>query len=211
MRADILELVEQLAAGRRALDIACSPDIDAKLLHYLGLLQKWNRVYNLTAVHDPREMVTRHLLDSLAIASYMVGRVVDVGTGAGLPGIPLALVLPQLQFVLVDSNAKKTRFVVQAVTELGLDNVDVVCERVEEFKPSQAFDTLVVRAFAPIADVLAVSSHLCANHGRILIMKGKNPKQELASVPAHYKVMDVHAVRVPGLNAKRHLVVIIRQ
>ncbi|TDJ70289.1 MAG: 16S rRNA (guanine(527)-N(7))-methyltransferase RsmG [Proteobacteria bacterium] len=206
-----MELAEQLAAGRRVLGIACSPDIDAKLLHYLRLLQKWNRVYNLTAVHDPREMITRHLLDSLAITSYMVGRVVDVGTGAGLPGIPLALVLPQLQFVLVDSNAKKTRFVVQAVTELGLDNVDVVCQRVEEFKPSQAFDTLVVRAFAPITDALAVSSHLCANHGRILIMKGKNPEQELASVPAHYKVMNVHAVRVPGLNAKRHLVVITRQ
>ena len=206
-----MELAQQLADGRRALDIACSPDIDAKLLLYLRLLQKWNRVYNLTAVHDLREMVTRHLLDSLAITSYMVGRVVDVGTGAGLPGIPLALVLPQLRFVLVDSNAKKTRFVVQAVTELGLDNVDVVCERAEEFTPLQAFDTLVVRAFAPIADALAVTSHLCANHGRILIMKGKNPEQELASVPAHYKVMNVHAVRVPGLNAKRHLVVITRQ
>jgi 16S rRNA (guanine527-N7)-methyltransferase len=156
-------------------------------------------------------MVTRHLLDSLAITSHVVGRVVDVGTGAGLPGIPLALVLPQLQFVLVDSNAKKTRFVVQAVTELGLQNVDVVCERVEEFKPSHAFDTVVVRAFAPIADMLAVSSHLCVNHGRILIMKGKNPKQELASVPAHYKVLGAHTIRVPGLNAKRHVVVITRR
>ena len=206
-----MELAEQLATGRRALDIVCSPDTDGKLLHYLRLLQKWNRVYNLTAVHDPREMVTRHLLDSLAITSHMVGRVVDVGTGAGLPGIPLALVLPQLRFVLVDSNAKKTRFVIQAVTELGLENVDVVCERVEEFEPPQVFDTLVVRAFAPIANVLAVSSHLCANDGRILIMKGKNPKQELASVPAHYKIVDVHAIRVPGLNAKRHVVVITRQ
>lgn len=206
-----MDLAEQLADGRRALNIACSSDIDAKLLHYLRLLQKWNRVYNLTAVHDPREMVTRHLLDSLAMTSHMVGRVVDVGTGAGLPGIPLALVLPQLHFVLVDSNAKKTRFVVQAVSELGLSNVDVVCERVEALKPLQAFDTLIARAFAPIADVLAVSSHLCAEHGRILIMKGKNPEHEFTSVPAHYKVMDVRAVRVPGLNAKRHLVVIARQ
>ena len=206
-----MELAEQLAAGRRALRIADSPDLDIKLLCYMQLLRKWNRVYNLTAVHDPQEMVIRHLLDSLAIAHHIVGRVVDVGTGAGLPGIPLALVLPQLQFVLVDSNAKKTRFVVQAVTELGLDNVEVVCARAEEFKPSQAFDTLVVRAFAPIADVLAISNHLCATQGRILIMKGKHPEQELAAVPAHYKVMDVHAVRVPGLNAKRHLVVITRQ
>ncbi len=206
-----MELAQQLANGQRALKIAGSPEIDAKLLHYLRLLQKWNRVYNLTAVHAPQEMVTRHLLDSLAIASYMVGRVVDIGTGPGLPGIPLALVHSQLQFVLVDSNAKKTRFVVQAVTELGLENVEVVCKRVEEFKPSQAFDTLIVRAFAPIANVLAVSSHLCANNGRILIMKGKKPEQELASVPSDYNVKDVHAIAVPGLNAKRHLVVITRR
>lgn len=206
-----MELAQQLADGRRALNIACAADVDVKLLHYLRLLQKWNRVYNLTAVRDPREMVTRHLLDSLAIASYMAGRVVDVGTGPGLPGIPLALVRSQLQFVLLDSNAKKTRFVVQAVTELGLENVEVVCKRVEEFKPSQAFDTLIVRAFAPIANVLAVSSHLCANHGRILIMKGKKPEQELASVPSDYNVTDVHAIAVPGLNARRHLVVVARR
>lgn len=211
MPAGIVELAEQLAGGRRQLGIACSPEIDTKLLQYIQLLQKWNQVYNLTAVHDPRQMVTRHLLDSIAIARYVKGRVVDVGTGAGLPGIPLALVLPQLQFVLVDSNAKKTRFVVQAVTELGLDNVDVVCTRAQEYKPLHAFDTLVARAFASIDKVLAASHHLCASGGRALIMKGKHPEQELAVLPAHYKSTSVHAVAVPGLNAKRHLVIVTRQ
>lgn len=207
-----MELANRLAVGLRALGLAPSPVVHTKLLQYLKLLQKWNRVYNLTAVRDPHEMVARHILDSLAIVPCIKGcRVADIGTGAGLPGIPLALALPEIRFVLLDRSAKKARFVLQAVTELGLSNVDVVRERAEQYQPTQAFDTLVTRALAPIADVLAAAGHLCADGGRILIMKGGYPTQELASVPAHYRVTEVQALRVPGLNAKRHLVVITRR
>ena len=168
----------------------------------MRLLAKWNAAYNLTAVRDPQEMVTRHLLDSLALLPYVQGpRVLDIGTGPGLPGIPLAVARPDCSFTLLDANAKKTRFVTQAVGELGLKNVDVVQARVENYRPVEKFDTLVARAFSSIADMLNNAQHLCAPGGRFLAMKGVYPEEELAAIPAAYAVSEVVALKVPGLDA----------
>ncbi|HSW51993.1 MAG TPA: 16S rRNA (guanine(527)-N(7))-methyltransferase RsmG, partial [Sulfuricaulis sp.] len=164
--------------------------------------------YNLTAVRDPEQMVPRHLLDSLSVLPYLQGpRVLDIGTGAGLPGIPLALARPDLEFTLLDSNAKKTRFATQALHELGLKNVAVVQERVEKFHPAEKFDTLIARAFASIPDMLAASRHLCAPHGRFLVMKGVFPQEELAAVTDGYRA-EVKALTIPGLDAARHMVIL---
>lgn len=183
-------------------------EAESRLLQYLYLLEKWNRAYNLTAVRDPEQMVPRHLLDSLVVRPYIVGpRVLDVGTGAGLPGIPLALALPDLHFTLLDSNAKKTRFVTQAVHALGLANVTVVQTRTEKFQPAEKFDTLIARAYASIPDMLAATRHLCAPGGRWLAMKGVFPQEELAAIPAEFAAQ-ARPLRVPGLEAARHVVII---
>jgi 16S rRNA (guanine527-N7)-methyltransferase len=180
-----------------------------RLLAFVRLLAKWNAAYNLTAVRDPEEMVARHLLDSLVLLPYLQGaRVLDIGTGPGLPGIPLAVARPDCAFTLLDANAKKTRFVTQAVGELGLKNVDVVQTRVENYRPAQKFDTLVARAFSSIAGMLENTRHLSAPHGRFLAMKGVYPVEELAAIPADYAVSDVAALQVPGLKAARHLAII---
>jgi 16S rRNA (guanine527-N7)-methyltransferase len=192
-----------------ALGLTLPADAERRLLDYLRLLARWSSAYNLTAVRDPREMVTRHLLDSLAVAPHVRGpEVLDIGTGAGLPGIPLALALPDLAFTLLDSNAKKTRFVTQAVAELGLANVRVVNTRVEDFHPPQPFATLIARAFASIPDMLATCAHLCAPGGRILAMKGKLPDDELAALPGPWRVAVAERLAIPGLQATRHLVII---
>ena len=183
-----------------------------RLLAFVRLLAKWNAAYNLTAVRDPEEMVTRHLLDSLVLLPYVQGpRVLDIGTGPGLPGIPLAVARPDCAFTLLDANAKKTRFVTQAVGELGLKNVEVVQTRVENYRPVEKFDTLVARAFSNIADMLNNAQHLCAPGGRFLAMKGVYPEAELAAIPAGYAVSEVVALKVPGLEAARHLAIITRR
>jgi len=180
-----------------------------RLLAFVRLLVKWNAAYNLTAVRDPQEMVTRHLLDSLVLLPYLQGpRVLDIGTGPGLPGIPLAVARPDCAFTLLDANAKKTRFVTQAVGELGLKNVVVVQDRVENYRPEQKFDTLVARAFSSIADMLNHAQHLCAPGGRFLAMKGVYPEGELAAIPADFAVHEVVELKVPGLDAARHLAII---
>lgn len=182
------------------------------LLAFVHLLAKWNAAYNLTAVRDPQEMITRHLLDSLVLLPYVQGpRVLDIGTGPGLPGIPLAVARPDCAFTLLDANAKKTRFVTQAVGELGLKNVEVVQERVENYRPVEKFDTLVARAFSSIADMLNNARHLCAPGGRFLAMKGVYPEAELAAIPADFAVSEVVALKVPGLDAARHLAIITRR
>lgn len=199
-----------LSSGLTQLGLNCSLAVQAQLRDYVHLLDKWNRVYNLTAVRDPTEMVTRHLLDSLAILPYMQGtRVLDVGTGAGLPGIPLAIVsrelCPERQFVLLDSNSKKTRFVRQAVTELGLTNVEVVHQRSEEYCPQELFDVVVSRAFASIADMLKNSGQHCVKNGVILAMKGADPVDELQDIPEGFTFESVHVLNVPGLEGQRHV------
>ena len=202
-----------LSSGLAQLGLNCSLAVQARLRDYVQLLDKWNRVYNLTSVRDPTEMVTRHILDSLVVLPYLRGtRVLDVGTGAGLPGIPLAIVsdemCPEREFVLLDSNSKKTRFVQQAVAELALTNVQVVHQRAEEFSPAVLFDVVVSRAFATVADMLKNSGRHCAQDGVVLAMKGTEPVDELQEIPAAYAVEAVHSLKVPGLKGERHLVVI---
>jgi len=189
--------------------VPLAADDRQRLLTFVHLLAKWNAAYNLTAVRDPQEMIARHLLDSLVLLPYLHGaRVLDIGTGPGLPGIPLALARPDIAFTLLDANAKKTRFVTQAVGELGLKNVEVVQARVENYRPEQKFDTLVARAFSSIAELLKSAQHLCAPGGRFLAMKGVYPEEELAAIPAEFAVSEVAALKVPGLDAARHLVVV---
>jgi 16S rRNA (guanine527-N7)-methyltransferase len=191
--------------------ITCTPAQQAQLLDYVALLAKWNQVYNLTAGRDPLEMVGRHLLDSLSVLPYLEGRrVLDVGTGAGLPGIPLAVLCPEREFVLLDSNGKKTRFVQQAVAELGLRNVTVVHSRAEDFRADPGFDVVVSRAFAAIADMLTAAGGLCAPGGVILAMKGAHPAAELAALPPGYTLAGVHRLSVPDVHEERHLVCVRR-
>lgn len=203
-----MKLEKRLQQGLREMGLELPPPAETKLLNFLELLEKWNKTYNLTAVRDPEQMVPRHLLDSLSVLPYLHGlRVLDIGTGAGLPGIPLALARPDLEFTLLDSNAKKTRFATQALHELGLKNVAVVQERVEKFHPAEKFDTLIARAFASIPDMLAASRHLCAPNGRFLVMKGVFPQEELAAVTDGYRA-EVKQLTIPGLDAARHMVIL---
>jgi 16S rRNA (guanine527-N7)-methyltransferase len=200
-----------LAEGMKQLGLTASLEVQARLLDYVRLLRKWNGVYNLTAVRDPAEMVTRHLLDSLAVLPHVQGpRILDVGSGAGLPGIPLALMAPAWQFTLLDSNSKKTRFIRQAISELGLENAEAVHDRIEAFQPTAGFDTVVSRAFATIADFVHQAGHCCTPDGVILAMKGQLPEAELADVPEGYSVAGVHRLQVPGLQEERHVVCLQR-
>jgi 16S rRNA (guanine527-N7)-methyltransferase len=202
----------RLRNGCAALGLALESGQEALLLGYLELLRKWNSAYNLTAVRDPAQMITRHLLDSLAMSSYLRGEnVIDVGTGAGLPGIPLAILYPQRNFSLLDSNGKKTRFLFQVKTALRLDNMQVHHGRVESFRPSEPFDAVTSRAFASLADMVAGCSHLLADNGRFFAMKGIYPEQELAALDSVCEVIAVHPLAVPGLSEQRHLVELMMQ
>jgi 16S rRNA (guanine527-N7)-methyltransferase len=180
------------------------------LLDYLALLSKWNRVYNLTAITEPTAMLTRHILDSLSIAPYLQGStVIDVGSGAGLPGIPLALCFPEKEFVLLDSNNKKTRFLTQAVTELHLNNTTVVHSRVELLTHSKGFDCILTRAFAPLNAMIASTQHLCGQGGQIFAMRGASPStEELGQIRDwSYKVLPL---QIPKLHEQRHLILLER-
>jgi 16S rRNA (guanine527-N7)-methyltransferase len=202
-------LQQKLADGLTALPLELNASVQRQLIDYLQLLVKWNRAYNLTAIRQPEQMVIRHLLDSLVIGPYLQGpRILDVGTGAGLPGIPLALAYPDLQFTLLDSNGKKIRFVTQAVAELGLANVDVIQSRIEAFQPECRFDTITARAFASIEELIDQTTRLLVDKGQYLIMKGVFPVAEVEAMPEGYQVEAVHQLKVPALDAERHLLIV---
>lgn len=198
---------ELLARGLDQLGLAAEQRQRDALLDYIALIVKWNRLHNLTAVREPREMIVRHLFDSLAVAPYIEGvRVADVGSGAGLPGIPLAIMQPERAFVLIDSAQKRTRFMTQAVLELKLANVEVVHARVEDYRPSLRFDTVVSRAFASLHDMLIGCAHLLAPGGVFLAMKGVYPQAEIGEIPPGFMLKDVVRLHVPELHGDRHLV-----
>lgn len=197
---------EQLQRGIDALKLTVADAAIDQLLRYLALLQKWNRAYNLTAVRDPAQMISRHLLDSLAVAPFVHGDwIADVGTGAGLPGIPLAIVLPEKHFELIDSNGKKIRFVTQAIGELKLTNAVAIQSRVEALQPPRKYDAVLSRAFASLRDMANGCAPLLANDGVLLALKGAYPHDELQALPAHYTVGAAHALEVPGEVGQRHL------
>lgn len=204
-----MTLATQLAAGVAALDLVLPAGAEAKLLAYLALLDKWNRVYNLTAVRDPERMVSHHLLDSLAaVPLFQAESVLDVGSGGGLPGIPLAIARPELQVTVIDSIAKKTAFLLQAKSELGLVNLNVVTRRVEDFHPPAGFDVITSRAFSDLKEFVTLTRHLLRPGGRWLAMKGLIPHEEIATLPDWVRVSANHELRVPGLEASRHLIVL---
>ncbi|HEX5305002.1 MAG TPA: 16S rRNA (guanine(527)-N(7))-methyltransferase RsmG [Dyella sp.] len=200
-------LQSRLEAGIAALGLALPADAVPRLLDYQALLARWNAAYNLTAVRDPAEMVTRHLLDSLAILPHVTGATLaDLGTGPGLPGIVLAIAAPGRAITLVDSNGKKVRFLREAIRALKLDGVQAVQSRVEDVEGS--FDCITARAFASFADMLGWGGHLLAPGGRWLAMKGRRPDDELAGLPPGFALTAMHVLAVPGLEGERHLAVI---
>lgn len=198
-------LARKLHAGCVAMGLDLPADAEARLLAYLGLLVKWNAAYNLTAIRDAEQMVVKHLLDSLSVLPHVRGHsLIDVGTGAGLPGLVLAMAQPALAVTLLDSNGKKIRFLRQAIAELGITNADAVQSRVEDY--DRRFDSVSSRAFATLADMVEGSRQLLADGGEFLAMKGQRPDAEIADLPGDVVVRDVIALAVPGLDEERHLV-----
>lgn len=201
----------QLEHGLRVLGLELSVSAQAKLLDYALLLEKWNRTYRLTALQDASLVVSHHLLDSLAVLPFVRGEsLLDVGSGGGMPGIPLAIARPELRVVLVDSNSKKAAFLQQAAIELGLANIAVHCGRVEKYRPTESFAAVTARAFADLAELVQLTDHLLHANAHWLAMKGVYPHDEIARLPAELVVDGVHRLEVPGVTGERHLVVIGR-
>ena len=202
-----MNLAQSLEHGLAELGLKLTPAASGKLVDYLELVQKWNQVYNLTAVREPGRMIAHHLLDSLAVASHVSGAsLLDVGSGGGLPGIPLALALPRLRVTLLDSSQKKTAFLKQAAIELHLDNVAVVCERVEKWETAQRFDLVLSRALTDLPEFVRLAGRLVAPGGSLAAMKGVYPHEELAALPTGWRLKEAAALKVPGLRAERHWV-----
>lgn len=203
-------IAQALRDGLSELRLPCTEDAVQKLAQYIELLSKWNRVYNLTAVRDSRQMVDLHVLDSASVVHRLAGvtRLLDVGTGAGLPGIPLAVLRPDVRVTLLDTVAKKTTFVRQAINELKLNNAAVVTDRVEKYRPPELFEVVISRAFSDLKDFVENAGHLLERGGQMFAMKGVFPHDEIARLPPQFRVVDVHTLRVPGVDVQRHLVVI---
>ncbi len=203
-----MNLASVLSRGIAQLGLDIAPETQQQLLHYLVLLQKWNKVYNLTAIRDPQQMVSHHLLDSLAVLPHLwPGRWLDVGSGAGLPGLVLALMQPDWTFTLLDSNSKKTSFVQQAVIELKLSNVSICCARVEEWQAPEKFDGIISRGFAETADFTYWTRHLISAQGHWVAMKRK-PGQELERLPPDVQFEKLIELQVPGLDVARCLLIL---
>lgn len=187
--------------------LVCSDDQQQKLVQYLELLQTWNRVFNLTTITQPRDMVYLHILDSLVVEPHLKGeRFLDVGTGAGLPGIPLAILHPEQTWVLLDKNSKKTRFLTQAIAELQLPNVEAIQNRVEDFHPKRGFDSILSRAFGTLKLFVETTKHLLLPAGQLIAMKGKYPQDELQDIPSDFSVQEVSRLTIQGTDIERHLV-----
>jgi 16S rRNA (guanine527-N7)-methyltransferase len=199
----------QLDTGLAALGLDLPPAARGRLLDYVALLAKWNQAYNLTAVREPERMVSHHLLDSLAVAPFLpTGRLLDVGSGAGLPGVPLALARPDLEITVLDSNSKKTAFVEQARVTLGISNLAVATARIEAFRPAAPYPAIISRALSDLKEFVVLSRPLLAPGGRWYAMKGLYPHEEIAQLPAGVKLVARHELAVPGVEGARHLIVL---
>ena len=202
---------EELSTGARELGVELSASQQEQLLAYLALLIKWNKAYNLTAVRNPDEMVSRHLLDSLSVMPFIHSeRWLDVGSGGGMPGIPLAILHPEKQVTVLDSNGKKTRFLTQVKLELKLDNMQVIHNRVEAFQPERPFTGIISRAFSSMENFTNWTRHLGDTQTQWLAMKGLHPADELVALPADFKVDSEQALTVPGCQGQRHLLILRR-
>jgi 16S rRNA (guanine527-N7)-methyltransferase len=200
-----------LRDGISALALPIEPERQEHLLRYLGLLEKWNRVYNLTAIRERTPMVTQHLLDCLAIVPFVrTGRCLDVGSGPGLPGIPLAIARPDLSIVLLDSSRKKCAFLQQAIIDLQINHASVACARIEDYRAESGFDAVVTRAFADTAHIAKVCAPQLAPHGEILAMKANLRDERMAEIGTHAVVKSVIRLNVPGMSAERNLVIMTK-
>jgi 16S rRNA (guanine527-N7)-methyltransferase len=205
------QLHQKLHEGLIALHLPQSQVMQDLLIRYIKLLVEWNDVYNLTAIRIPEEILTKHILDSLAVSSYLQGQtILDVGTGAGLPGILLAIIQPNKYFVLLDSNKKKTRFLHYVKQQLNLTNIEIFTNRVEAFTTATGFDNIVTRAYATLKDFVLTTQHLLKKGGHFLAMKGQYPESELNDIPQEFIVNRVYKLNIPFLAAQRHLVSIIK-
>lgn len=205
---------DELKHGAELLKITLTAQQQEQLLHYLALLIKWNKAYNLTAVRNPDEMVSRHLLDSLSVIEYVEqygDHWLDVGSGGGMPGVPLAIMFPQRKFTLLDSNGKKTRFLTQVKLELKLDNLEVIHSRVEAYTPEQSFSGIISRAFSSLADFTNWTRHLGDLKSHWLAMKGVHPDDELQALPEDFRLESCQVLKVPGCQGQRHLLILQRQ
>ncbi|QSX40868.1 16S rRNA (guanine(527)-N(7))-methyltransferase RsmG [Shewanella cyperi] len=199
-------LSEILASGLKQAGLQASAEQQQKLLDFVGMLHKWNKAYNLTSVRDPQQMLVRHVLDSLVVSPHLQGeRFIDVGTGPGLPGIPLAILNPDKQFVLLDSLGKRIRFQKQVAFELGINNISSVESRVELYQPVQGFDGVLSRAFAAVADMLSWCAHLPNEGGCFYALKGQLAEDEMQAIPEGFKLLECIELQVPGLDEQRHL------
>jgi 16S rRNA (guanine527-N7)-methyltransferase len=202
---------EELTLGARELGVELSESQHTQLLAYLALLIKWNKAYNLTAVRNPDEMVSRHLLDSLSVVRFIEGdRQLDVGSGGGMPGIPLAVLFPDMKITVLDSNGKKTRFLTQVKLELGLANLEVIHSRAEAFRPALPFNGIISRAFSSLEDFTQWTRHMGDGETRWLAMKGLHPADELVALPADFSLESAQALAVPGCQGQRHLLILRR-